>query len=365
MSTLQPWPVCPRPQPDESLPSWFERIGAEYQMTPNALLSSFDLDETPVTPMAPRLARDTAERLQRPGIRSKIAALSRLPDTVCDTLWPSSTGWELIDGAFRSYCPHCCLGDLREQRSPYGRRVWLQSWCTLCQYHGTALVLRNPRRASTEWSAQTLRSETHYLAPDRYRTLKVARESNLRCLILGSLVEIERAISNALAGLSPNPLSWGLLTPTEFLRVATDLTTWSLTHFEPVRAWSLAEEFSLAEEQEGYGLIGRRRRMSSTEYPSRRSLRTLQEVTEPKIRGSALWVAHALMSASHVGASDRDPTASLQERQAAYLRRAAPVARTWLANRQRQWPVEYRRRWWIPEQSLDNPRYDSHSSIKH
>jgi hypothetical protein len=365
MSTLQPWPVCPRPQPDESLPSWFERIGAEYRMTPNALLSSFDLDDTPVTPMAPRLARDTAERLKRPDTRSKIAALSRLPDTVCNTLWPSSTGWELIDGAFRSYCPHCCLGDLREQRSAYGRRVWLQSWCTLCQYHGTALVLRNPRRASTEWSAQMLRAETHYLAPDRYRTLKVARESNLRCLILGSLVEIERAISNALAGLSPNPLSWGLLTPTEFLRVATDLTTWSLTHFEPVRAWSLAEEFSLAEEQEGYGLIGRRRRMSSTEYPSRRSLRTLREVTEPKIRGSALWVAHALMSASHVGASDRDPTASLQERQAAYLRRAAPVARTWLANRQRQWPAEYRRRWWITEQSLDNSRHDSHSSIKH
>jgi len=228
-----------------------------------------------------------------------------------------------IDGAFWSYCPHCCLADLGEQQTPYGRRVWLQSWCTLCEYHGTALVLRNchHRRVGPEWSAQTLRAETHYLAPDRYGTLKVVRESNLRCLILGSLVEIERAISNALAGLSPNPLSWGMLTPTEFLRIVNDLTTWSLTHFEPVRAWSLAEDLSAAEEQEGYGLIGRRRRMSTADYPPHRSLRTLREVTVPKIRGSALWVAHALMSASHVGASDRDANSSLQERQASYLTR--------------------------------------------
>jgi hypothetical protein len=47
------------------------------------------------------------------------------------------------------------------------------------------------------------------------------------------------------------------------LRIVTDLTTWSLTHFEPGRAWSLAEDLSAAEEQEGYGLIGRRRRMST------------------------------------------------------------------------------------------------------
>jgi len=128
MSALQPWPVCPRPQPDESLPSWFERIGAEYRMTPNALLLSFDLSDGSVAATAPRLARETAERLQAPHVRSKIAALSRLPDTACNTLWPSSTGWELVDGAFRSYCPHCCLGDLREQRTPYGRRGWQQSW---------------------------------------------------------------------------------------------------------------------------------------------------------------------------------------------------------------------------------------------
>jgi hypothetical protein len=336
-------------------------------MTPNALLSSFDPSNGPVAATAPRLARETAERLQAPHVRSKIAVLSRLPDTACNTLWPPATGWELIDSAFRSYCPHCCLGDLREHRAPYGRRAWQQSWCTLCLYHGMSLVLRNPhrRKFGAEWSAETLRTESQYLAPDRYRTLKVTRESNLRCFILGSLVEIERAIFNALGGLSPNPLWWGPLTPTEFLRIVTDLTTWSLTHFEPVRAWSLAEDLSPAEEQEGYGLVGRRQRMSTADYPPRRSLRTLLEITEPKIRGSALWATHALMSASHVGASDRDANSSLQERQASYVRRTAPAARAWLANQQGRWPADYLRRWWITDPSLDNSRYDPHLSVRH
>lgn len=55
-------------------------------MTPNALLSSFDLSDGSVAATAPRLARETAERLQAPRVRSKIAALSRLPDTACNTL---------------------------------------------------------------------------------------------------------------------------------------------------------------------------------------------------------------------------------------------------------------------------------------
>jgi hypothetical protein len=112
-------------------------------------------------------------------------------------------------------------------------------------------------------------------------------------------------------GSRPIRCGGGPLSPTEFLRIVTDLTTWSLTHFEPVLAWSLAEDLSAAEEQEGYGLIGRRRRLSAADNPSGHSLRTLQEVSEPKIRGSALWVAHALMSASHVGAP---PTATPNHR---------------------------------------------------
>jgi hypothetical protein len=36
------WPLCPRPQVDESLPSWFERVGYEYAMSPALLLGAVE-----------------------------------------------------------------------------------------------------------------------------------------------------------------------------------------------------------------------------------------------------------------------------------------------------------------------------------
>ena len=33
------WPICPRPQLDESLLSWFERVAHEYAMSPALLLN--------------------------------------------------------------------------------------------------------------------------------------------------------------------------------------------------------------------------------------------------------------------------------------------------------------------------------------
>ena len=36
------WPLCPRPQADESLPSWFERVGYEYAMSPALLLGAVE-----------------------------------------------------------------------------------------------------------------------------------------------------------------------------------------------------------------------------------------------------------------------------------------------------------------------------------
>lgn len=73
-------------------------------------------------------------------------------------------------------------------------------------------------------------------------------------MILGSLLGIERAAHEALCGIAPNRLVWGPLQPLEFLQVLADITTWALTHFEPVRAWSVAEDLTASEEQEGYGL---------------------------------------------------------------------------------------------------------------
>ena len=68
---------------------------------------------------------------------------------------------------------------------------------------------------------------------------------------------------------------------------------------------SAAEDLTPAEEQEGYGLIGRIRRMSASEYGEQRMTRTLRNVAHPKVRGAALWAAHAFMATCHIAASDR------------------------------------------------------------
>jgi len=345
---LREWPICPRPEHDESLPSWIERIGGEYGMSAAALVNFIE----PATGPRPRWpAAPSLQRLYEPRFADRLTTLSGLSPLERAALWPPLTSWELEDYTFRAYCPFCCLLDIRAGRKPYGRRSWLQSLCTVCLEHGSALVMRKPNRPSgfeTPWSAADLRSQIQYCMPDRYRDLKVARESEVRRMILGSLVEIERTIANALAGDSPNRLLWGTLSAGEFLTVLDDVTTWSLTHFEPVTAWSRAEDLTAVEEQEGYGLIGRLRRQCSSEQKSSQSaLRTIRDVAHPKVRGAALWAAHALLAFCHVDASDRPSGPNSQDRQRVRILRSAAAGREWLAYRQERWPGPYRRQWWI------------------
>jgi hypothetical protein len=165
--------------------------------------------------------------------------------------------------------------------------------------------------------------------------------------MLGSMLEIERALADALAEISPNRLVWGNLTAHEFFTVVDDVTTWSLTHFEPVSAWSGAEDLTAVEEQEGYGIVGRLRRQCGSEDHSQNGKRTLREITHPKVRGAALWVAHALLASCHWDASDRSSGSTPQKRQMARILRSAPAGREWLADRQERWPIAYRRQWWI------------------
>jgi len=343
---LRPWPICPRPQSDESLASWFERVGHEYRMSPAVLLST--IEGTGSLPLH-KNSRYTLDPLLEPKVMEILSTLAQLPDDARRNLWPARTRWELTDCAFQVYCPRCCLEDLKVGRIPYGRRPWQQSWYTICRDHGVPLVLRRlgSREAEAYRSRDMLKYKASELAADRYRGLKVTREPSLRVAILGSLLEIERTVSNALVGIQPNRLLWGALEAREFLQVLSDLTTWALTHFEPVRAWSLAEDLTAAEEQEGYGLIGRVRRMSAADYAAGQSVRTLSDIALPKVRGSALWVAHALMSATHPGATDRIAGPRQQDRQKARILPTSPAARTWIAERQQCWPEAYRREWWI------------------
>ncbi len=202
------------------------------------------------------------------------------------------------------------------------------------------------------WSHGDLKNDREFLASERYREIKVAREPAVRSTLLACLLHIEQTTAAAISGIPPDAWSWGNLTSDEFLMVLTDLTTWSLTHFEPVLSWSAAEDFTPTEEQEGYGLIGRIRRMSASEYGEHRMTRTLRDVANPKVRGAALWAAHAFMATCHMAASDRPSGISTQDRQAALLSRSAPAGRHWLAQRQEFWPPAYRRARWIEIREL-------------
>lgn len=337
------WPICPRPQPDESLHSWFERIGYGYAMSPALLLGVVEQEAFGDRPVG---GTPPARRLLDPSVGDRLAVLGQLSDSEITCLWPRRSGWELHDQSFSTICPHCCLGDLANNCTPYGRRDWQESWCTVCTLHGTPLMLRSIARAPrnrSSWSHATLKRDGQYLAANRYRDLKVPLQPAVRSTVLGCLLELERATAAAISGVAPNSCVWGKLTPQEFLMILRDLTTWALTHFEPVRSWSAAEDLTPTEEQEGYGLIGRSHRMSASDYRDDRSTRTLRDIANPKVRGAALWTAHALMAMCHVAASDRPSGKTTQDRQAALLSGSAPASRPWLAQCQANWPSEYRR----------------------
>jgi hypothetical protein len=125
------------------------------------------------------------------------------------------------------------------------------------------------------------------------------------------------------------------------------VTAWALTHFESVRSWSVAEDFTPTEEQEGYGLLGRGQRMLASDYRAERLTRSLRTITNPKVRGAALWTAHAMLATCHTAASDRSSGATPQDRQAALLAGSAPASRRRLAQRQAESLPEYRRTGWI------------------
>ena len=75
--------------------------------------------------------------------------------------------------------------------------------------------------------------------------------------------------------------------------------------------------------------------------------RSLRDIADPKVRGAALWTAHAMMATCHIAASDRSSGKTMQDRQAAHLSGLAPASPQWLAQRQANWPSEYRRSTWI------------------
>ena len=85
------------------------------------------------------------------------------------------------------------------------------------------------------------------------------RPQRERFYIQYGLLEIQETIENALAGVRPRRRQWGVVSAAGFLHILQDVTTWSLTHFETVRSWSLAEDLTPVEVADGHKLLGRNR----------------------------------------------------------------------------------------------------------
>lgn len=345
---LHPWPVCPRPLKDESLHSWFERVAVHYKLPDHRLLHA--VSRGLPTPQTFGDVFKVGERLRRdPQVAQRIVDVGQLRRTTQSRLWPPLTGWELQRHEFMTYCPQCCLDDMAHGHSPYGRLLWQQAWCTVCDVHRLPLLLRRPRaRAYHVWSPRELGADIDRAAATCYRDLKhVPREPWVRYAIVAALIEIQHAVTGAIAGIRPPGQQWGDLDGTAFLQVLTDVTTWALTHFEPVKTWSAAETLTPIERAEGLALLGRHQRLTPSDYPQERSTRALIEIRDPALRGSALWLAHSLMASCHQDASDRVTGVPPQARQRARLAAIDPAGHAWLAQQMRAWPERYRQSRWI------------------
>ena len=72
------WPLCPRPEIDESLPSWFERVGYEYAMSPALLLGAVEQTTRTKRKVDPLLP---ASRLYESCVAERLTVLAQLYGT--------------------------------------------------------------------------------------------------------------------------------------------------------------------------------------------------------------------------------------------------------------------------------------------
>jgi hypothetical protein len=344
-TTLAPWPVCPPPHNGESLHSWFERVAAFYGLSAHRMLSSVAHG----LPKPKRWSDAFKVGIALAGNRKvarRLITLGGLSPSTFSSLQPPRTGWELPRQEFRAYCPQCCLDDLHRGDTPYGRLEWQQAWYTVCRIHRIPLLLRRTT-SGTLWKRHQLQQDASLAAALGYQHAHHPQRE--RFYIQYALLELQETIENALAGVRPRRRQWGVVSTDGFLHVLQDVTTWSLTHFETVRSWSLAEDLTPVEIANGLKLLGRNRRMMPTDYAGTRAARSLVDIEDPAVRGSALWFAHSMMASFHQDASDRQSAYRRTSRQELKYAASPPASRAWLASRMSTWPERYRKYWLNPQ----------------
>jgi hypothetical protein len=136
--SLKALPYVPKPQVDELLSSWIERIGLFYGI---GYLGARVILE-PSRTANERAANEDLDSSE--SIRQMAMQWSGLPENLIPELVPRQDETTLEVSARLAYCPACWTGDVRQGRSPYIRRNWTKWSCVACSEHKTWLYAREP-----------------------------------------------------------------------------------------------------------------------------------------------------------------------------------------------------------------------------
>ena len=133
-----PWPVAPRPFPEEAMGSWLGRVAARYRMSVLQLCEDYGLSLA-------KGASNGGWLLQGPINAQELARLAWLARLEVQRLQEIQTpnAWVVERRGF-AYCAPCLFLNPVDVTAPRWKREWLDPAATWCDEHGAQLALVAP-----------------------------------------------------------------------------------------------------------------------------------------------------------------------------------------------------------------------------
>ena len=130
----QPWPIAPRPFPDEAMGSWFGRLAARYHMSVSDFAKHNDIK-------LPTLERSVGWLLMPPLADKAIDRIAELARLSRDRIDAIQTPGEWITYRLKlSSCPICLFLNREDITAPRWLRDWLAPDYIPCQVHQTPTI---------------------------------------------------------------------------------------------------------------------------------------------------------------------------------------------------------------------------------
>ncbi|WP_186143624.1 TniQ family protein [Burkholderia gladioli] len=130
-SETRPWPVAPRPFPEEAFGSWLGRVASRYQLDIAKLWDISGLGSLPALSNAGWILFPPLQ----PDALTILSGLARLHE---DQLAQIQTPAEWIfDRPYLPYCFRCLVLNPADVAAPRWKRAWLSPGLTECDEHRT------------------------------------------------------------------------------------------------------------------------------------------------------------------------------------------------------------------------------------